>query len=74
MSKKSKVDALEKAKIVKQYLNEEIIQKDAAKVYGVNRRDETCARFGIWQRVQLMNWIKVYNEGKELKNLPEIAP
>ena len=114
MSRKSKIDALEKVKIVEQYLNGEISQKGAAKVCGVNKRsvqdwiriyktegpqglltlktnkrypkdlklkavqaylsgegslDEICARFGIRQHVQLMSWIKVYNEGKELKEL-----
>ena len=114
MSRKSKIDALKKVKIVEQYLNGEISQKGAAKVCGVNKRsvqdwiriyktegpqglltpktnkkypkdlklkavqsylsgegslDEICARFGIRQHVQLMSWIKVYNEGKELKEL-----
>ncbi len=108
MSRKSKIDALKKVKIVEQYLNGEISQKGAAKVCGVNKRsvqdwiriyktegpqglltpktnkkypkdlklkavqsylsvegslDEICARFGIRQHVQLMSWIKVYNEG-----------
>ena len=38
MSRKSKIDALEKVKIVVQYLNGEISQKGAAKVCGVNKR------------------------------------
>ncbi len=114
MSRKSKIDALEKVKIVEQYLNGEISQKGAAKVCSVNKRsvqdwiriyktegpqglltpktnkkypkdlklkavhsylsgedslDDICARFGIRQHVQLMRWIKVYNKGKELKEL-----
>lgn len=114
MSRKSKIEVLEKIKIVEQYLNGEISQKEAAKVCGVNKRsvqdwiriyrtegpnglltpktntcypkdlklqavqtylsgegslDEICERFGIRYHVQLMHWIKVYNEGKELKEL-----
>lgn len=114
MSRKSKIDAVKKIKIVEQYLNGELSQKGAAKICGVNKRsvqdwiriyktegpegllspktnkryskelklqavhaylsgegslDEICARFGIRQHPQLLSWIKVYNEGKELKEL-----
>lgn len=114
MSRKSKIDAIEKIKIVEQYLNGEISQKGAANVCGVNKRsvqdwiriyktegadgllasktnkryskelklqavhaylsgegslDEICVKFKIRQHFQLMSWIKVYNEGKELKEL-----
>jgi transposase len=116
MSRKSKIDVLEKVKLVEQYLNGEISQKGAAKVCDVNKwcvqdwiriykieglqrlltlktnkrypnnlkqkavqaylsgegsLDEICATFGIRHHVQLMSWIKVYNEGKELKELTE---
>lgn len=114
MSRKSKIDALEKVKIVEQYLDGEISQKGSAKACGVNKRsvkdwiriyetegpeglltpktnkryskdlklqavqaylsgegslNEICARFGSRQHVQRMSWIKVYNEGKEFKEL-----
>ena len=36
MSRKSKIDALEKVKIVEQYLDGEISQKGSAKACGVN--------------------------------------
>ena len=47
MSRKSKIDALEKVKIVEQYLNGEISQKGAAKVCGVNKRS-------------VQDWIRIY--------------
>ena len=47
MSRKSKIDALEKVKIVVQYLNGEISQKGAAKVCGVNKRS-------------VQDWIRIY--------------
>ena len=37
MSRKSKIDVLEKVKLVEQYLNGEISQKGAAKVCDVNK-------------------------------------
>ena len=114
MSRKSKIKATEKVKIVERYLNGELSQKGAAKSCGVNKRsiqdwiriyktdgptglleqkkirqypkalkiqavqdylsglgsmDEICLKYGIWQHPQLLNWIKMYNEGKELKEL-----
>ena len=114
MSRKSKIDAEEKIKIVEQYSNGEVSQKNAAKICGVNKRsvqdwiriyktegpeglmasktnkhypkelklqavhaylsgegsmDEICSRLQIRQHSQLMGWLKVYNEGKELKEL-----
>lgn len=103
MSRKSKIDAVKKVEIVEKYLNGELSQKGAAKMFGVNKRsvqdwiriykknkryskelklqavhaylsgegslDEICVRFGIRQHPQLSSWIKVYNEGKELKEL-----
>ena len=47
MSRKSKIDALKKVKIVEQYLNGEISQKGAAKVCGVNKRS-------------VQDWIRIY--------------
>ena len=38
MSRKSKIDALKKVKIVEQYLNGEISQKGAARVLSESRR------------------------------------
>ncbi len=109
MSRKSKIDAAEKVKIVEQYLNGTISQRKAAKLYGVSKRsiqqwiriyrvegptgllisktnrsyskelklqavhaylsgqgslDEICIKYRIRQHTQLMNWIRVYNEGK----------
>lgn len=114
MSRKSKIKATEKVKIVERYLNGELSQKGAAKACGVNKRsiqdwiriyktdgptglleqkkirrypkalkiqavqdylsglgsmDEICLKYGIRQHPQLLNWIKMYNEGKELKEL-----
>ncbi|CVI70122.1 Transposase [Clostridiales bacterium CHKCI001] len=114
MSRKSKIDAVEKVKIVEQYLNGELSQKGAAKICGVNKRcvqdwiriykakrptglltsktnrsyskelklqavhaylsrqgslDEICVKFRIRHHSQFMNWIGMYNEGKELKEL-----
>ena len=37
MSRKSKIDAVKKIKIVEQYLNGELSQKGAAKICGVNK-------------------------------------
>lgn len=116
MSRKSKIDAVNKVKIVEQYLNGELSQKGAAKKCGVNKRsvqdwirlyktegpegllspkankryskelklqavhaylsgedslDQICVKFGIRQHSQLLGWIRVYNEGKELKELTE---
>lgn len=47
MSRKSKIDAVEKVKIVEQYLNGELSQKGAAKICGVNKR---CVQ----------DWIRIY--------------
>ena len=114
MSRKSKIKATEKVKIVERYLNGELSQKGAVKACGVNKRsiqdwiriyktdgptglleqkkirrypkalkiqavqdylsglgsmDEICLKYGIRQHPQLLNWIKMYNEGKELKEL-----
>lgn len=38
MSRKSKIDAVKKVEIVEKYLNGELSQKDAAKMFGVNKR------------------------------------
>lgn len=38
MSRKNKIDAVKKVKIVEQYLNGELSQKGAAKKCGVNKR------------------------------------
>ena len=38
MSRKSKIDAVKKIKIVEQYLNGELSQKGAAKICDVNKR------------------------------------
>lgn len=47
MSRKSKIDAEEKIKIVEQYLNGEVSQKSAAKICGVNKRS-------------VQDWIRIY--------------
>ena len=53
MSRKSKIDALEKVKIVEQYLDGEISQKGSAKACGVNKRS-------------VKDWIRIYEtEGPE---------
>ena len=38
MSRKSKIDAAKKVKIIEQHLNGELGQKGAAKIWGVNKR------------------------------------
>ena len=47
MSRKSKIDAVKKIKIVEQYLNGELSQKGAAKICGVNKRS-------------VQDWIRIY--------------
>lgn len=47
MSRKSKIDALEKIKIVERYLNGEISQKGAAKICVVNKGS-------------VQGWIRIY--------------
>lgn len=36
---------------------------------GNGSQDEICNKYGIRHHTQLMNWIKVYNEGRKLKEL-----
>ena len=62
MSRKSKIDALKKVKIVEQYLNGEISQKGAAKVCGVNKRS-----FQDWIRIARI--INTENEQEISKRL-----
>ena len=47
MSRKSKIDAVKKVKIVEQYLNGDLSQKGAAKICGVNKRS-------------VQDWIRIY--------------
>lgn len=47
MSRKSKIDAIEKVKIIERYLNGEISQKGAANVCGVNKRSA-------------QDWLRIY--------------
>ena len=114
MSRKSKIEAVDKVKIVERYLNGEISQRTAAQICKVHKRsvqdwiriyqmegptgllelpqnryyskelklqavndylsgegslDDLCAKYGIRNHFQLMQWIRVYNAGKELKEL-----
>ena len=59
MSRKSKIDALEKVKIVEQYLNGEIGQKGAAKIWGVNKRSvqDCLVSVIIMIMIMLLLWI-----------------
>lgn len=36
---------------------------------GIGSLDDICVKYGIRQHSQILYWIKVYNEGKELKEL-----
>ena len=47
MSRKSKIDAVKKVEIVEKYLNGELSQKGAAKMFGVNKRS-------------VQDWIRIY--------------
>ena len=114
MSRKSKIEEVEKVKIVERYPNGEISQRTATQICKVHKRnvqdwiliyqmegptgllelpqnrhyskelklqavnyylsgegslDDQCAKYGIRNHFQLMQWIRVYNAGKELKEL-----
>jgi transposase-like protein len=114
LSRKSKIEAVDKVKIVERYLNGEISQRTASQICKVHRRsvqdwiriyqmegptgllelpqnrhyskelklkavndylseegslDDLCAKYGIRNHFQLIQWIRVYNAGKELKEL-----
>lgn len=53
----------------KRYPKDLKLQAVHAYLSGEGSLDDICAKFRIRQHTQLMSWIKVYNEGKELKEL-----
>ena len=59
MSRKSKIDAAKKVKIIEQHLNGERGQKGAAKIWGVNKRSvqDCLVSVIIMIMIMLLLWI-----------------
>lgn len=57
MSRKSKIDAAKKVKIIEQHLNGELGQKGAAKIWGVNKRSVQDCLVSVIIMIMLLLWI-----------------
>lgn len=72
MSRKSKIEAVEKVKTVERYLKGEISQRTAAQICKVHKRS---VQDGIRNHFQLMQWIRVYKSFDEaVRKEPEAHP